>query len=153
MFANGKQTSRGLFMSSGQNDTRPMSPFTTIWRWHVTMVTSILHRLSGIVLAAGSVLIASWLFALAIGEKQYDQLMNVIANWPGQIILFGFTLALFFHLLNGVRYLLWDSGRGFEKSTANLTSWLVMGMAVILSLALWAAGFWMLEAFPGQNNY
>lgn len=140
-------------MSSGWNDLRPMSPFTTIWRWHVTMVTSILHRLSAVILAAGSVLIALWLFALAIGEKQYDQLMNVISSIPGQIILFGFTLALFFHLLNGVRYLLWDSGHGYEKSTANLTSWLVMIMAVLLSLALWASGYWMLEAFPGQSSY
>lgn len=139
-------------MSSGWNDSRPMSPFTTIWRWHVTMVTSILHRASAVVLAAGSALIALWLLALASGEKYYNQLIGLLASLPGQIVLFGFTLALFFHLLNGVRYLIWDSGHGFEKNTANQSSWLVMILAVVLTFALWTAGYWMFEAFPGQSN-
>ncbi|MBL4596275.1 MAG: succinate dehydrogenase, cytochrome b556 subunit [Robiginitomaculum sp.] len=140
-------------MSSGWNDPRPMSPFTSIWRWHVTMVTSILHRASGMVLAAGSVLIVAWLFALAAGEKQYDKMMELLGSWPGKAVLFAFSLALFFHLLNGVRYLLWDSGYGFEKETANRTSWLVMVMALALTLGLWAAGYWMFEAFPGQKSH
>jgi len=140
-------------MSSSWNDPRPMSPFTTIWRWHVTMVTSILHRVSGLVLAGGSVLIALWLFAVAAGETRYDQIMNLLGSWPGKAVLFAFSLALFFHLLNGVRYLVWDSGHGFEKKTANQTSWLVMILAVLLTFGLWGAGYWMFEAFPGQKSH
>ncbi|VAV92414.1 Succinate dehydrogenase cytochrome b-556 subunit [hydrothermal vent metagenome] len=140
-------------MSSGWNDTRPLSPFTTIWRWHVSMVVSILHRASGIALGAGTLVMAAWLVALAAGEQQYIMLMGLLSSWPGRGILFAFTLALFFHLLNGIRYLVWDSGHGFDKQTATRASWLVMILAVLLAVALWVTGYWLFEAFPGQVSH
>ncbi len=140
-------------MSSNWNDSRPLSPFTSIWRWHITMVTSILHRASGVVLLAGSVLFCLWLLALALGEERYTQMMGILASAPGRLVLFGCTLALFFHLLNGVRHLVWDMGHGFEPKTANRASWLILVLAILLSLALWTTGYWMFEAFPGQTSH
>jgi len=139
-------------MGADANQNRPMSPFTTVWRWHVTMVTSILHRLSGIVLGGGSVLITLWVWALAAGEKRYEQVMGLLGSWPGKIVLFAFSLALFFHLLNGVRHLVWDSGRGYDKESANQSAWLVMALSLVLTLILWSAGYWVFEAFPGQKS-
>ncbi len=138
-------------MGAKTNQARPMSPFTTIWRWHITMVTSILHRLSGIVLAGGSLILVLWLWALSQGAKRYEQVMGMLGSFPGKLILFGFTLALFFHLLNGVRHLVWDSGHGYEKQTSNQSAWLVMVLSLVLTLALWIAGYWVFEAFPGQK--
>jgi succinate dehydrogenase / fumarate reductase cytochrome b subunit len=140
-------------MSSGGFESRPLSPFTTVWRWHVTMVMSILHRASGMALGAGSALLALWLLALASGEKEYNQVMALLVSWPGRLVLLGFTLALFLHLLNGVRHLIWDLGHGYEKETASRTAWLVMILAVLLTLALWSTGYWMFGAFPGQGNH
>ncbi len=117
------------------------------------MVLSILHRATGVILGAGSLLIVVWLAALAAGEKQYVHVMEILASWPGRAVLFAFSLSLFFHLLNGVRYLVWDSGHGFDKQTANRTSWLVLVLAVVLTLGLWTAGYWMFEVFPGQKSH
>jgi succinate dehydrogenase cytochrome b subunit len=132
-----------------RSDSRPLSPFTTIWRWHVTMVTSILHRASGVALYGGVFVLVAWLVAVAAGETQYMKLMTLMASMPGKVLLFGFTLSLSFHLLNGVRYLFWGRGIGYDKAAADRSAWLVIALSAVLTLFLWGlafGGFGLLQA-------
>ncbi len=131
-------------MSAERSDQRPLSPFTTIWRWHVTMVTSILHRASGVALYGGVFAMVAWLAAAAEGPAMYARYVHIMISWPGRALLFGFTLALSFHLLNGVRYLLWGRGIGYDKAAADRSAWLVIVLSSILTLAIWASAYWNL---------
>lgn len=138
-------------MSSGWNDPRPLSPFTTVWRWHITMVTSILHRASGVALGAGALILSVWLFALAAGETQYEKVTALLGSLPGQIVMFGITMAFCFHLLNGVRHLVWDTGRGLDPKVTSKTAWIVIVLSFVLALGVWGCALWLFEAFPGQS--
>src|SRR6185437_16375559 len=93
--------------------TRPLSPHLQIYRWPVTMMTSITHRATGVALAAGTVLLAWWLIAIATGPDAYDTVRMVARSPIGLIVIFGFIWSLAFHLLNGIRHLAWDVGLGF----------------------------------------
>lgn len=126
---------------------RPLSPFTTIFRWPVTMATSITHRVTGIGLAMGTVLLAWWLIAIASGPESYATVTSLAASWIGQIVLFGFAWSLAYHLLNGIRQLAWDMGYGFDVKTANQTSWLVIVLSVLLAAAAFAL------AYTGHGGY
>lgn len=126
---------------------RPLSPFTTIFRWPVTMATSITHRVTGIGLAMGTVLLAWWLIAIASGPESYATVTSLAASWIGQIVLFGFAWSLAYHLLNGIRHLAWDMGYGFDVKTANQTSWLVIVLSVLLAAAAFAL------AYTGHGGY
>lgn len=117
---------------------RPLSPHLTIYRWPVTMATSITHRVTGVGLSAGTLLLAWWLIAAASGLEAYQTFANVADSWFGQLVLFGFVWALAFHLLNGVRHLAWDLGYGFEVRTAQMTGWLVIVSSVALAVAAFA---------------
>ena len=115
---------------------RPLSPYMT-WRWHLTMLGSILHRATGFALYVGAVLLAGWAAALAAGPTAYGQYMTLLGSIPGKIVLFGFTLAAFYHLANGVRHLAWDTGIGFAPRTATTTGAAVIAFAVVATLAVW----------------
>ena len=116
-----------------------MSPHLQIWRWHATMLASTLHRLTGLSLFGGSFLIAGWVIALALGEEAYGFVEPIILSWYGQTILFLFTIAVLFHLANGIRYLAWDGPRiGFDPKVASNISILNIIIAVVGALALWA---------------
>ncbi len=128
-------------MGSQFSDPRPLSPFTTIWRWHITMVASILHRLSGVALYGGAFVFTAWLVAAAMGQTVYGRFTALAGSVPGLVVLFGLTLALCFHLLNGVRHLVWDSGAGYEKQTAERSAWAVLVLALLLTVAIWAAAY------------
>jgi succinate dehydrogenase / fumarate reductase, cytochrome b subunit len=117
---------------------RPLSPHMTIYRWPVSMATSITHRMTGIALSMGTLLLAWWLIAAASGLEAYRTFSQVAASWPGQIVLFGFTWSLAFHLLNGIRHLAWDMGYGFDVPTANRTGWLVIVLSVLLAVGAFA---------------
>ncbi len=117
---------------------RPLSPFLTIYRWPVTMATSILHRVTGVGLSAGTVLLAWWLIAAASGPEAYQVFCGVAATWLGRIVLFGFVWALAYHLLNGIRHLAWDMGYGFAVPTANRTGIAVIALSVLLAVAAFA---------------
>ena len=95
---------------------RPLSPHLQIYKWQWTMVLSILHRATGIALSAGTVILVVWLLALAGGPAQYFQLQQFLTSIPGYVLLVGWTWALFYHLANGVRHLVWDSGFGYDLS-------------------------------------
>jgi succinate dehydrogenase / fumarate reductase cytochrome b subunit len=119
----------------------------TIYHWPVTMATSITHRVTGIGLAIGTLLLAWWLISVASGPSAFNQFIDLASTPLGQVILFGFTWALAYHLINGIRHLFWDLGYGFGKSAARNASVLVIAGSVVL-----AAGFFAL-AYAGHGGY
>jgi succinate dehydrogenase subunit C (EC 1.3.5.1) len=117
---------------------RPLSPHLQVWRWHATMLTSILHRATGMALYVGTLIVVLWLFtAMLETPAYYTALEDALHTLPGQVILFGYTFALMFHACNGVRHLVWDSGAGFAPKTANTASIAVIVAAVFLTVAVW----------------
>ncbi|HET7334916.1 MAG TPA: succinate dehydrogenase, cytochrome b556 subunit [Rhizomicrobium sp.] len=120
---------------------RPQSPHLQIYRWPISMATSIVHRLTGMALFAGSALLAWWLIAAASGPDAYETFARLAATPLGQIILFGFLWSLSFHLLNGIRHLFWDMGFGFKVPTANRTGILVIALSIIVAVAFYALAY------------
>ena len=120
---------------------RPLSPFLTIYRWPVTMATSITHRVTGIGLALGSVVLAWWLVAIASGPETYAAFNALAGSWIGLIALFGFAWSLAYHLLNGIRHLAWDTGYGFNVKTADATGWFVIILSVLLAIGVFAFAY------------
>lgn len=101
------------------------------------MVLSIMHRISGIALSAGFVVMVIWLFDAASGPQSYDVFLSIMGSTPGKLLLIAWSFAFFYHLSNGVRHLMWDSGRGMELQRANQSSWLVLGITVALTAIFW----------------
>src|SRR5215469_14086557 len=102
---------------------RPLSPHLQIYRPQLTSVLSILHRITGLGLAAGSILLVLWLVAAASGGTTFDRAQALAGAWYGRLLLFGWAFALFFHYANGIRHLAWDAGLGFELRTVYTTGW------------------------------
>ncbi len=127
--------------ASTRRPERPLSPHLQIYRWSVTMFSSVFHRATGIALGAGTLLVAWWLIAAAMGPAAYDDFTAVAGHWFGRLVLLGFTVTFLFHLLNGIRHIFWDSGLGFEKPTARFTGWLVVALTGLLTLAVWVAAY------------
>jgi succinate dehydrogenase / fumarate reductase cytochrome b subunit len=121
---------------------RPLSPHLSIYKWPITMATSITHRATGIALSLGMILVAWALIALASGPEMYQPFTAAIANPIGLIVLFGFLWSLVFHFLNGIRHLAWDLGYGFAVPTANRSGVLVIALSVLISIGLFAYGWW-----------
>jgi succinate dehydrogenase / fumarate reductase cytochrome b subunit len=116
---------------------RPLSPFTTIWRWHLTMFTSIAHRVTGVGLYFGALIAAGWAVALASGPEAYGWYMGLLGSVLGKLVLFGITVALFYHLANGIRHLVWDAGHGLDIRSANLSSAFVIAFSITAAIGLW----------------
>jgi succinate dehydrogenase / fumarate reductase, cytochrome b subunit len=118
---------------------RPLSPFMfPIWyRFQITSALSILHRLTGIALAAGSILLAWWLVSVAAGGESFAWTHAFIASPVGLLLLFGWSIAFFYHLCNGVRHLAWDAGYGFELRSAYRSGYGVLAATVLLTLITW----------------
>ena len=116
---------------------RPLSPFTTVWRWHVTMFASIAHRVTGVGLYLGALIAAGWAVALASGPDAYAAYMALLGSIPGKVVLFGMTVSLFYHLANGVRHLVWDTGRGFDLRSANASAVFVIAFSITAAIGLW----------------
>lgn len=119
------------------NHGRPLSPHISIYRWPITMVLSILHRMTGIALSVGFVVLVVWLFDAASGPEAYGVFESVMASLVGRLLLIGWSFAFFFHLCSGARHLIWDTGRGMEIEEANRSSWLVLIGTVALTAAFW----------------
>jgi succinate dehydrogenase / fumarate reductase, cytochrome b subunit len=126
---------------------RPLSPFLTVYRWPVTMATSIVHRMTGVGLAGGLLLLAAWLWAASNGPESYEEFCDYATTPLGQLFLFGFTWALAYHLVNGIRHLAWDLGYGFAVKTANRTGLLVFALSLVLSGGAFAI------AWSGMGGY
>lgn len=124
-------------MSSTTRHQRPLSPFMT-YRFQYTMVLSFMHRVTGCALSVGLVLFACWLVSAAGGEDSYARVRGIFTHPLMTLVLVGFSYAFFYHLLNGVRHLVWDTGRGFEKRTARISGWSVFIAAVVVTACFWA---------------
>lgn len=118
---------------------RPLSPHLQIYRWYFTMALSIAHRATGAALAVGLLLMTWWLVALASGPESFGTVQAVMDNFLGGLVLFGFTLVLFFHLCNGIRHLAWDMGYGYDKQMAHQSGIAVVAAAAILTVLVWLA--------------
>jgi succinate dehydrogenase / fumarate reductase cytochrome b subunit len=116
---------------------RPLSPHLQVYRWQITMTMSILHRASGMVLVAGAFGLAWWLMAVAAGGEAHARAAECLASPLGLLALFGFSLALMYHLFNGVRHLLWDFGWGFEIPEVYRSGYAVAILTVVMTAAIW----------------
>ncbi|MEX0809483.1 MAG: succinate dehydrogenase, cytochrome b556 subunit [Dongiaceae bacterium] len=119
---------------------RPLSPHLQIYRPQLTTVLSLLHRLTGMVLGAGAVALVVWLVAAACGPDAFACVQALAGSILGRVLLFGFTFCLLYHLLNGIRHLVWDTGRGLELDAVYLSGKLVVGGTIVLTIAIWIAG-------------
>ena len=118
--------------------TRPLSPHLQIYRWQVQMVTSILHRATGIALAIGTLLLLGGLLSLAAGRDVFDGYCAFLSDPLLQLLLVGWTWAFAYHLCNGVRHLLQDAGLGFAKPVLVRNGWIVAALSLLITLAVWA---------------
>jgi len=116
---------------------RPLSPFTTVWRWHLTMFTSIAHRVTGVGLYVAALIGAGWAVALASGPEAYAQYQGLLGSIPGKLLLFAITVALFYHLANGIRHLVWDTGHALDIRSANLSAVFVLAFSITAAIGLW----------------
>ena len=122
--------------------TRPLSPHLTVYRWPVTMMTSITHRATGVGLSLGAIILAWWLVSISNGPEGWQN-FHAISDTPiGALVLLGLTWSLVYHFLNGIRHLGWDLGYGFEKKVAERNSVLIFALSVIGALAIFGAS-WM----------
>ena len=124
-------------MTTAPPRARPLSPHLQVWRFHVTMVGSILHRASGAGLYVGALILAGWALSLASGPEAYATYMAILGSIPGKLVLFLLTLGLFYHLAKGIQHLIWDTGRGFKLPSANAGSIACIVVAIVASVAVW----------------
>jgi len=117
---------------------RPLSPHLQVYRWQLTSVMSILHRVSGVALTLGAVLLVWWLVAAAVGPGAYGRVQAFLGSWVGLALLFLWSVALFYHLCNGLRHLWWDSGRGLELPSVYTGGWAVLAGTAALTAVTWA---------------
>jgi succinate dehydrogenase / fumarate reductase cytochrome b subunit len=120
---------------------RPLSPHLQVWRWHITMATSILHRATGVALYVGALIGAAWAISLAEGPDAYATFKHLLGSPLGKLVMFGLTVSFFYHLANGIRHLTWDAGRGLNVKTANATAIVVFAFAAAASVAIWIIAF------------
>jgi len=129
-----------------QTPLRPMSPHLQIWRFHITMFTSILHRATGLALVVGAVLVAAWLLAIGITASgicpQAYTAFLVFARSPfGLLVWFGLSLAGFLHLTGGLRHLIWDMAIGFQLKSANALAWWGLIGGIVMTVVFWVVLF------------
>ena len=120
---------------------RPLSPHLQVYRFQWTMALSISHRITGVGLALGTLLLVYWLAAAAAGPEAFATAQAVIGSFLGRLLLFGWTFALFYHLCNGIRHLVWDAGYGFELETAYRSGLVVIAASAVLTLLSWILGY------------
>jgi succinate dehydrogenase / fumarate reductase cytochrome b subunit len=122
-------------------DSRPLSPDMQIYRPQLTSVLSITHRITGVALSVGTLLVVAWLIAVAAGSQAYSVAQSFSSSWPGIFMTLGWAFSLFFHLCNGIRHLAWDAGYGFELRTIYASGWVVLAASITLTLIAWGSSF------------
>ena len=126
------------------NDSKnPLSPHLQIYRWHISSLLSITHRISGVINFLALILIFLWLIVLSLGESNYETFLLIVNSFLGKFILIGFTWSMSFHVLSGIRHLAWDLGYGFEIKTANISGVIVIIFSLVFTIIFWllARGF------------
>ena len=122
--------------------TRPLSPHATIYRMFPTMALSIMHRITGVAQTVGLALLVYWLMALASGTAAYDSARSLLGQAWVKLLLAGWLFAFFYHLCYGIRHLVWDTGRGFERADARRSGWITLFCALALTaFCVWRAFF------------
>jgi len=128
-------------MANDKSAARPLSPHLQIYKPMLTMMMSIMHRITGIGLYFGIVLLMWWLTSASISDSYFDFVQGFFGHWFGRLLLFGFTWALIHHALGGLRHLLWDSGRGFDLTVVEWLAQANLAGSIILTLLLWIIGY------------
>jgi len=123
-----------------RSDPRPLSPHLQVYRWQLTSVMSILHRATGVALGLGTILLVWWLVAAAQGPEAYAGVQRFLGSWIGLLLLFGWSVALYYHLFNGLRHLWWDTGRGLDLPTVYTGGWTVLIATALLTAITWIVG-------------
>jgi len=122
-------------------DQRPLSPHLQIYRPQITSITSITHRLTGLLLAAGLLFLVYWLMALADGPEAFAAAADFFRSWFGRVVLAGVAFSFFYHLCNGIRHLVWDTGRGLELDTARKSGYAVIAAGFFLTMLLYVYAY------------
>lgn len=122
------------------NSTRPLSPHMQIYGWHLTMVLSIVHRATGIALAVGTLLFVWWLLAAAAGPEAFARASGFMGSFVGIVMLLGWTWALVYHFLNGIRHLVWDAGHFMDIDSVYRSGMFVVIASVAITVLLWIVG-------------
>lgn len=126
--------------SKGNLVARPLSPHIQIYRWPLSMALSILHRVTGIALSVGTLMLTWWLVAAASSDQAFDRAQWFMGSALGLLLLFGWSLALIYHFFAGIRHLAWDSGVGFDAPTYNTTGWGVVIATGACTVLVWVIG-------------
>jgi succinate dehydrogenase / fumarate reductase cytochrome b subunit len=126
---------------------RPLSPHLQIYKPQLTSMLSILHRITGVALSLGTLVLVYWLIAAAVGPMAFATAQAIVGSWLGRLLLFGWAFALFFHLCNGIRHLFWDAGYGFELKTVYASGRAAVIAAAALTLLSFIAGYAAMGAF------
>ena len=120
------------------NDSKnPLSPHLQIYRWHISSLLSISHRIAGVINLLALISIFFWVLTLSFGEDNYNLFLLAINSFFGKFFLIGFTWSMSFHLLSGIRHLVWDLGYGFEIKTANISGIIVIISSLVLTIIFW----------------
>jgi len=115
----------------------PLSPHLQIYRWHISSLISITQRISSVINLLAIILIFFWLLVLSFGESNYELFLLISNSFIGKFILIGFTWSMSFHLLSGIRHLIWDLGYGFEIKTANISGTIVIIFSLVFTIIFW----------------
>ena len=118
--------------------SRPLSPHLQVWKWTLTMALSIFHRASGCALAAGTLVLVWWLVAAVGGAGSYDSFQTCISSTAGQVMLFGWSAALYYHLCSGIRHLIMDTGHLLTIKSADKAGIIIFIVTIALTLGTWA---------------
>jgi succinate dehydrogenase / fumarate reductase cytochrome b subunit len=115
---------------------RPLSPHLSVYKFKYTLLTSILNRMTGLALSLGLILLAYWLAALSRGADAYEAALPVLAHCAAKVVYAGVLVAFCYHLVAGVRHLIWDTGRGLERAQSQRSAWIVAAVTALLAGAL-----------------
>jgi succinate dehydrogenase / fumarate reductase cytochrome b subunit len=126
--------------SEGKLVSRPLSPHLQVYRWPISMAISILHRVTGVALGVGTLLLTWWLVAAAGPDEVFDRAQWFMGSALGLLLLFGWTAALIFHFFSGIRHLAWDAGFGFDAPVYGTTGWGVVIATAVCTVLVWAVG-------------
>jgi succinate dehydrogenase / fumarate reductase cytochrome b subunit len=121
----------------GSHAARPLSPHLQIYSPLINMVMSIVHRLTGAALYFGTLLVAWVLIAAASGPDYFNYVTGLLATWPGQLVLFGYTWALLHHAVGGIRHFIWDTGHGYDLAMIDILSWGTLAVSATLTVLIW----------------